>query len=191
MTIFKTISNHCSIQKALGERFALMWTQYSSWLMVSATHRCGGILGWCSHGVFSFRSVCGQSQSGGEWAEGHGVLQKGETLFTRTFPPFVGWLNRESFFFPKAPRQAIDFSCPDQCLAVTLHDPYQHYKNQCRCCDVYLCAHGAGGRVALCAGTFDASLHFHPGLWGVLTTSCGALNVNKRVFFLLETIIVK
>lgn len=160
----KPFQTTASIWKALGERFALMWTQYSPWLMVSSTHRCVGILGWCSHSVFSFRSVCGQSQSGGEWAEGHGVLQKGETLFTRTFPPFVGRLNWESFFFPKAPRQAIDFSCPDQCLAVTLHDPYQHYKNQCRCCDVYLCARGAGGRVALCVGTFDASLLFHPGL---------------------------
>lgn len=53
--------------------------------------------------------------------------------------------HQESFFFPlRAPRQAIDFPCPDQYLAVTLHDPYQHYKNQCRCSDVYLFVHSAG-----------------------------------------------
>lgn len=96
--------------------------------------------------VFSFRSVCGQSQSWREWAEGCRVLQKGETLFTPT-APLVGRLNRESFFFPRAPRQDIDFPCPDQCLAVTLHDPYQHYKNQCRCSDVYLFAHSAGAEL--------------------------------------------
>lgn len=93
--------------------------------------------------AFSFRSVCGQSQSGREWAEGCRVLQKGETLLTPV-APLAGRLDRESFFFPRAPRQAIDSPCPDQWLAVTLHDPYQHYKNQCRCSDVYLFAHSAG-----------------------------------------------
>lgn len=96
--------------------------------------------------VFSFRSVCGQSQSGRERAEGCRVLQKGETLLTPA-APLAGWLDRESFFFPRAPRQAIDSACPDQCLAVTLHDPYQHYKNQCRCSDVYLFAHSAGAEL--------------------------------------------
>lgn len=65
---------------------------------------------------------------------------------------------------PKAARQAIDFSCSDQCPAVTPHDPYQRYSNRWRCSDVYLRAHGAGARVALCAGTFDASLRFRPSL---------------------------
>lgn len=51
--------------------------------------------------------------------------------------------HQESFFFLRAPRQAIDFPCPDQYLAVTVHDPYQHYKNQCRCSDVYLFVHSA------------------------------------------------
>lgn len=128
-------------------------------------------LGWPSHGVSSFRSVCGQGQSGGERAEGHRVLQKGETLFTRTFPLFVGRLDRESFFLPKAARQAIDFSCSDQCPAVTLHDPYQRCSNRWPSSDVYLRAHGQRARAALCAGTSNARLHFPPSLQETLTTA--------------------
>lgn len=39
------------------------------------------------------------------------------------------------------------------------------------CSDVYLHAHGARARVALCADTFDASLHFRLSVWGTLATS--------------------
>lgn len=55
------------------------------------------------------------------------------------------------FSFRRAPRQAIDFPCPDQYLGVTLHDPYQHYKNQCRCSDVYLFEHTAGTELSYVA----------------------------------------
>ena len=51
-------------------------------------------------------------------------------------PLSTGQLNCESFFLPRDLRQAIDFPCPGQYLAVKVHDPYQHYKNQCRCSDV-------------------------------------------------------
>lgn len=125
-----------------------MWPQYSPWMMKPAACGYWSTLGWPSHGVSSFRSVCGQGQSGGERAEGHGVLQKGETLFTRTFPLFLLAASiGEVSSLPKAARQAIDFSCSDQCPAVTLHDPYQRYSNRWRCSDVYLRAHGAGAEL--------------------------------------------
>lgn len=63
-------------------------------------------------------------------------------------PPWLAGSHQESFFLLRAPRQAIDFPCPDQYLAVTLHDPYQHYKNQCRCSDVYLFVHSAGAELS-------------------------------------------
>lgn len=149
-----------------------MWPQYSPWMMKPAACGYWSTLGWPSHGVSSFRSVCGQGQSGGERAEGHGVLQKGETLFTRTFPLSVGRLNLGKFLLcPKLPDGLLIFHALINArlwrymirISVTAID--------WRCSDVYLRAHGAGARVALCAGTFDASLRFHPSLWGTLATS--------------------
>lgn len=46
------------------------------------------------------------------------------------FPSLLAASIGKSFFVPKAPRQAIDFSWFDQCPAVTLHDPYQRYSNR-------------------------------------------------------------
>lgn len=87
-----------------------MWPQYSPWMMKPAACGYWSTLGWPSHGVSSFRSVCGQGQSGGERAEGHRVLQKGETLFTRTFPLSVGRLNLGKFLLcPKLPDGLLIF----------------------------------------------------------------------------------
>lgn len=85
----------------------------------------------------------------------------------------------KSFLVPKAPRQAIDFSCSDQCSAVTRHDPYQRNSNRWLFWCTPACARHRGQscfmcRQFWCESAFPSECH--------ILTPCKRKSPNKIYF---------
>lgn len=72
------------------------------------------------------------------------------------------WLadfNWESFFFPEASRQAIDFPCPNRCPTLMVHDRITITRINADVLMYIICAQ-CWNTVLLYAGRFDTRLYF-------------------------------